>query len=321
MNITRRFRTPVSHSIINTTPILSIEPPFVSEVKRIYNKNGTIIDKLVVQKPIGFGFVIYSGRIFINRYANVTITPDLIHIMYKEVVNFCGVNVPKYLKKHYKNYPYTDVNAQHEKNDEILNDLVLNKFRSAKENSKNVVTVEVKYNSSEFPNYFIWDSRNIQTNWITMPQINALKGYFYDVGDYVAIDNPTINIKKYILLANPNDPNLFCLLFNHVELTLKAAHNRNTDIFFNINSHAKKCFIKYIEPLRNGIGNEIDPQQNLLHFINEYDNLMVTKVGSLNLNNPLLNDLTPDQYTDYVEDEIINLQQRGSDITFVISLH
>jgi hypothetical protein len=293
-------RSPVAAGTVTT-------PPFVSSIVRV-EKNKTIHDELVLDRDILCGFVVYSGRIFINRY-NVPLTPDLKHIMYKEIEEYCGVNISKQIRKH-KNYPYRDSDKQTIVNEDILNHVVFDLMKSAKESAK-IVKIKVKYENTMFPNPYIWDERNIQTNWLPISHINRLKEYYFQRHPlFTVIDNDVINMRNYRQFTNGN---LVCLHFGYIELTLKGRFVNSTDRFLNINERSKSCYIKLIEPLP---GAQI--QDDLMHHINPYENLPISNIGSLDLNSPVIDDLRPDQYTDYIEDEITHHITSGLDLKIIL---
>ena len=57
-----RSRTPRSQVVSETVTT----PPFMSSIARV-EKNRTIHDELVLDREILCGFLVYSGKIFINR--------------------------------------------------------------------------------------------------------------------------------------------------------------------------------------------------------------------------------------------------------------
>jgi len=301
--------------IIESVPFVpvTVSPPFVSSITS-KQKNNKMTYELVLDKSVTCRFMVYSRRIFINKF-NIPLTPDLTNIMYKEVVEFCGVNIPKYIRRNFKNYPYQDSDKQDDVNNDILNNLVFEVLKRAKENAKQL-KIKVEYNSLPFPNHFLWDDKNIQTNWMSHDMLASLKENEFDVYPFIVIDNPVIHIQSFKEFSLGN---LVRLHFGYVEIVLKARFVRNARRFLRINkdetNHKHTCSIQKMVPMDNA-----DLQDDMMLPINDYENLHVIQIGSILTTPNVIRDFDGQQYEDYIEDELTEHDIKSKDLLVVIKL-
>ena len=96
-----------------------------------------------------------------------------------------------------------------------------------------------------------------------------------------------------------------------------AAQNNNFDVVQLLVEHGADINMStnvsvYIAHTNISIG------WDMMHHINPYENLPISNIGSLDLSSPVINGLRPDQYSDYIEDEITHHITSGLDLKIIL---